>query len=131
MKIHFEIETNEAPLLIKALDIAQQNANNSQEKVLLQRIKGEIITDINEDKVIRNNVISAISHWTRVRPILTTANLRFGLSLTRGFMQNHLHQLCNKIVKSISPGSTKKVSRKEAGKCKTIQDIISLIQTKI
>ncbi|MEQ8477454.1 hypothetical protein [Fulvivirga sp.] len=131
MKIHFEIEANEAPLLINALDLALQSVNNPAHKASIQKIKSEVVSDINADQVIRNNVISAISHWTKVRPILTTSNLRFGLSLTKGFMQNHLHQLCNKILISISPNHKSKVSREGANKCETIQDIINIIQTNI
>lgn len=131
-KRNLEIEVNESEfqLLLDAIKYQIESTTDQALKDQLADIHERISKDTDLQSRVTGAVIKMLRGYTNVRPIKPQSDLDFGLSISVGFIKNHLYKPCNSIAQGINPNA-KKIRRAEAAECESVQDIIDLIISKI
>jgi hypothetical protein len=137
MKIEFELEMQEAVLMLDILRKAAYKSSNPKIKTTL----GNIINEIESDSQVAHYILNGIKHefYTNnltKNKIYPHSNMEYGLSIPKPFLQEArgLTKMANfilfKTVRKFKPEiKPKRISNPEIKKCVLIHDVITLIQT--
>lgn len=134
MNISFDLEKQEVDILLKALTFAAGQTNSKESRKKILEIIQEIQLDVKLESIIGNYVEILLDPYTNAS-IYPSSDLRNGLGISINWINNFLFMGCNKILKKMielyKPAtSTDPISKAEAKKCKTVQDVIDLIKQK-
>ena len=134
MKVSFEVDQNEAKLLINALIYAGSNSPNPQSAKKIKEIIQQIQADLKMEAVLAGFVFQILDPYTNAE-ITKDSDLRNGLGIDVNWINNFMFQPCNKILGYVlsiykPSGQTSGITENETKKCQTVQDVIDLIQNK-
>lgn len=132
MLINFELEKSEVRVLINALSHAASQANSLALRNKILAIISEIHLDIQVEDLIVHKTKQLLDPYTNAN-ITEKSNLRNGLGIPSGWIDNFMYQGCNKILYQLislyKPGNTATaITKAEAKKCLVVQDVVDLIK---
>lgn len=136
MKIEFEIDENEASILIDALQFAASQSNDQATFEAIQKVIQDIQEDLKNGVLIFEELKRLIKPYTDGSAILKTSSFRTQLGLSQVFIESSqgliyiLNYILNALVALHEPGtSVKNITMQELSKAKKIKDLIDLIQS--
>ncbi|MEM1003245.1 MAG: hypothetical protein AAGH46_11415 [Bacteroidota bacterium] len=139
MKIEFELEMQEAALIMDILRAALHKSNNPKVKSVL----GNIITEIESDSRVAHYILAGIRdqfHTNNLtnNQIYPHSNMEYGLGMPKPFLKEPqgLTKMANfillrtvkKFKPTIVPSKVKKITNAAIKKCILVHDVMVLIQ---
>jgi len=140
MKIEFELEMQEATLMIDILHKAAYQSRNLKVKTVL----GNIINEIQSDSQVAHYILNEIRqefHTNNLtnNKIYPHSNMEYGLGIPKPFLQETrgLTKMANfillntvkKFKPEIRPSKIKRIGNPAIKKCVLVNDVLTLIQT--
>ncbi|WP_435623187.1 hypothetical protein [Flagellimonas sp.] len=140
MKIEFELEMQEAALMMDILRKAAFESNNQKVRTVI----GKIINEIESDSKVAHFILGGIRHLFTTNnltknKIFPQSDMEYGLGIPKPFLQEPrgltkmanfiLMQTVKKFKPSISPSKVKKIGNAAIKKCVLVHDVMVLIQT--
>lgn len=140
MKIEFELEMQEAALVMDILRRAAYESNSQKVKSVLDKI----VNEIESDSKVAHYILGGIRHHFHTNnltsnKIFPESNMEYGLGISKPYLlePRGLTRTANIILKSTlkkfkpktNLSKVKKISNLSIKKCVVVHDVIILIQT--
>jgi len=140
MKVEFELEMQEAALMLDILRNAAHKSNNQK----IRSVLGNIINEIESDSQVAHYILDGIRHEFTTNNLTNSkifphSNMQYGLGIPKPFLQEApgLTRMANfillktvkKFKSTTAPSKVKKITNAAIKKCALVHDVMNLIQT--
>jgi hypothetical protein len=136
MKIEFEIDEKETLMLLAVLKRLMGQSNSPEVLKSLSKITDEIEVDLKISDEIFNQLKFRLSDYTNGNPITIDSDMRVYLGMSDNFLtrggglEREANGVLLNVFKKNKPDKTPNlISLSSIKKCKTISDVVILIQT--
>ena len=139
MKVEFELEVQEAAIMLDILREAAHKSNNQK----IRSVLGNIINEIESDSKVAHYILDGIRHEFTTNnltnnKIFPHSNMQYGLRIPKPFLQEAagLTKMANfillrtvqKFKPNTKPSNEQRISNSSIKKCVLVQDVMNLIQ---